>query len=184
MSLYRNEEVFKVQTTRAWTRENLLEACGLLAFSLFETVLFLPADRSGLTSASPYLKSDLEGLPFPSKTFVRGLERRKAGVPRALMLYVELKGSLRQTSHALKQLQSAIVKIEAELPKEESVRHVQAIVAFAQETPASMNRKRQDDFRRLIHNLTGHNVSLKFRAGASLANPADLRELLPNDWLS
>lgn len=111
---------------------------------------------------------------------------RKADVGRAVMMYVELKGSPRNTADALEQLQSAIEKIEPLLPPDcrpEGVREVQVVVALASNTPPSREWRRQEEFRRRIRQATGRHVALRFRSGATLTRPADLREHLPAGWL-
>lgn len=110
---------------------------------------------------------------------------RRRDVPRAVMLYVELKGSRRQTSDALEQLQSAIERIESSIPADcraESRREVQAIVAFRSETPPSDLRRRSEEFRRRIRAATGRHVALKVHSGATHVAPANLRRDLPVEW--
>lgn len=71
----RGNRTIRIQATRDWDRSGLLDFCSVYFFSVFESVLFFPADRAGLVAASSSLAElSREGLPIVAQTFLNDLD--------------------------------------------------------------------------------------------------------------
>lgn len=104
---------------------------------------------------------------------------RRAGHQRVAMLFVELKGSQRNSDRAEEQLQSAISRIDHELAtgcRVESTRHRRAVIVLGQ---FGLPRDSADRSARFFRQ-TG--VPLFWVQNVRFHEPHDLRKYLPADW--